>query len=398
MSDAATLPTRPVLALLGLLVACDPEPPPTEPDVPGPEPELIVTEVVTGLDRPLALTAPPGDARLFVAEQGGAIRIVREGAVVPTPFLDLSDRTLSGGERGLVGLAFHPAYADNGRFFVNYTDAEGTQRIVELRAGVDPDVADPASATDLLAIPQPFANHNGGHLVFGPDGMLYVGVGDGGGGGDPQGNGQDVSTLLGGLLRLDVATPGQVRIPPDNPFAGRPDEGRQELWAWGLRNPWRFSFDGDEGLLYVADVGQNAWEEVNVAEAGAAGLNYGWAITEGPACFGASTCDRGGLEEPVLSYANGVEGCSVIGGHVYRGTRMPELRGTYFYSDYCGGWLRSFRWVDGEATDPRQWPVGDLGRILSMGEDAAGELYLLAQDGGVYRLDPLPPTPGTARP
>jgi hypothetical protein len=369
------------------MVGCGSEPP-TEPDDPEPGTGLIVTEIASGLDRPLALTAPPGDGRLFVAEQGGVIRIVRDGAGGATPFLDLSDRTLSGGERGLVGLAFHPAYASNGRFFVNYTDAQGTQRIWEFRVSGDPDVADPDSGDELLAIPQPFANHNGGHLAFGPDGMLWVGVGDGGGSGDPLGHGQNVSTILGGLARLDVGTPGQAGIPPDNPFAGRPAEGREELWAWGLRNPWRFSFDRDEDVLYVADVGQNAWEEVNVARADAAGLNYGWSVTEGPACYAASTCDRTGLEEPVLAYANGVDGCSVIGGYVYRGSRMPTLRGTYFYSDYCGGWLRSFRWVGGEVSERTQWPVGDLGRILSMGEDAAGEVYLLSQDGRVYRVDP----------
>jgi hypothetical protein len=364
-----------------------------EPDGPDDEPDpefegLVLTAVATGLSQPLGLTAPPGDPRLFVVQQTGEIRIVRDDELVTIPFLDLSDRVRSQGERGLLGLAFHPDYADNGRFFVNYTDLGGTQRIVEFGVSGDPDVADPNSAAELLTIPQPFANHNGGHLAFGPDGMLYVGVGDGGSAGDPQGNGQNVATLLGSLLRLDVATPGQAGIPPDNPFAGRPDDGREELWAWGLRNPWRFSFDPVDGKLWIADVGQNRWEEVNVASADAAGLNYGWATTEGPSCYGASTCDRSDLVEPVLWYRTGDEGCSVIGGHVYRGSRIPALVGTYFYSDYCGGWLRSFRHVAGEVVGEAEWPVASVGRILAVGSDAAGELYLLSQDGGVYRLDP----------
>jgi glucose/arabinose dehydrogenase len=381
------------LALCALLAACGSDAGPAAPDGPEPEPEpeidgLALTTIVTGLERPLGLTAPPDDARLFVVEQTGAIRIVRDGTLVATPFLDLSDRVLAQGERGLLGLAFHPDYALNGRFFVNYTDQGGTQRIVEFGVGGDPDRADPLSGAELLAIPQPFGNHNGGHLAFGPDGMLYIGVGDGGGSGDPQGHGQNVTTLLGSLLRLDVSTPGQAAIPPDNPWAGRPDEGREELWAWGLRNPWRFSFDPEGGRLWIADVGQNRWEEVNVADANAPGLNYGWSITEGPACYGASTCDRTGLVDPVLSYATGTEGCSVIGGYVYRGARMPALEGTYFYSDYCGGWLRSFELSGGAAVGERDWQVASVGRVLALGRDAAGELYLLSQGGGVHRIDP----------
>jgi glucose/arabinose dehydrogenase len=381
--------------LLGLaLVGCDGNDSPTEPGDPPPEPppleeaDLVLTQVASGLDRPLDLTAPPGDPRLFVAEQTGAIRIIRDGGVEPTPFLDLGDRTQGQGERGLLGLAFHPDYEENGRFFVNFTDLEGTVRIVEFQVTGDPDLADPGSGMELLEIPQPFGNHNGGHLDFGPDGMLYVGTGDGGSGGDPQGHGQNVRTLLGGLLRLDVGTPGQAGIPPDNPFAGRPQDGAEELWAWGLRNPWRFSFDPEDGLLYIADVGQSRWEEINVASDDAAGLNYGWAIMEGPECFGASSCDQGGLEEPVLVYRTGVDGCAVVGGYVYRGSEMPSLRGTYFYSDHCSGWLRSFRFDGEEAVDETEWPVAGVGPVLSMGKDAAGELYLLSEGGGVYRLDP----------
>lgn len=380
-----------LLSVATLVAGCESDRAPTDPDPDPPPPGvdgLELTEVASGFDRPLDLTAPPGDDRLFVVEQTGRIRIVRDGEVLAEPFLDLSDRTQAQGERGLLGLAFHPDYAANGRFFVNYTDPGGTTRIEEYRVGAAPDVADAASGVELLSIAQPFGNHNGGGLAFGPDGMLYVGTGDGGSGGDPHGHGQNVETLLGGLLRLDVSVPGEARIPPDNPFAGRPDEGREELWAWGLRNPWRFSFDLAEGLLYVADVGQNRWEEVNVQAADAPGRNYGWAIMEGPECFGAATCDTVGLVEPVLAYRTGVEGCAVIGGHVYRGSRIPGLEGTYLYSDFCRGWLRSFRFEGGEALEPFEWPVRDVGAVLSMGEDAEGELYLLAQGGGVFRIDP----------
>lgn len=385
---------RRTLALLLVLTAACGSDAPTDPDPdppPDPPPDgegLVLAQVAQGLGRPVALEAPPDDDRLFVASQSGEIRIIRDGSVLPAPFLDLSDRTQAQGERGLLGLAFHPDYAANGRFFVNYTDLSGDTRIVEFRTSSDPDRADPDSGVELLAVTQPFGNHNGGHVAFGPDGMLYVGLGDGGSGGDPRGHGQNVETLLGSLLRLDVEIPGEARIPPDNPFAGRPAEGREELWAWGLRNPWRFSFDRQDGLLYIADVGQNTWEEVNVVAADTAGVNYGWAVMEGDECFEASTCDDTGLEAPAITYRLGAQVCAVVGGHVYRGSAMPELHGTYFYSDHCGGWLRSFRYEDGEVRDEVEWSVPDVGRVLSLGVDHAGELYLLTQNGVVYRIEP----------
>lgn len=378
--------------LAGLVAACGtttepPDPPPPPP--PGAA-DLALEPVAEGLDSPLHLTAPRGDPRLFVVEQPGRIRIVADGALLETPFLDLTSQVVSGGERGLLSVAFHPDYATNGRFFVNYTGAGGDTRVEEYQVSGDPAVADPASARLLLQIEQPFSNHNGGLLAFGPDDMLYVGTGDGGGAGDPGEHGQDTATLLGALLRLDVDGEEPYAVPPDNPLVG--EEGaRPELWAWGLRNPWRFAFDPPDGRLYIADVGQNRWEEVNAEPAEAAGLNYGWNVMEGEECFEADTCDTTGLTLPVLTYATGVEGCAIIGGHVYRGDALPDLQGLYFYSDFCSGWLRSFRLQNGEAVDRVEWEVGNVGMVRSMGEDAAGELYLLAADGTVYRLAPADP-------
>lgn len=349
---------------------------------------LAVEEVVAGLQSPVHLTAPPGDDRLFVLEQGGRIRVVRNGSLLPTPFLDLTDRVGSAGsEQGLLGLAFHPEYATTGHLFVNYTDLNGDTRVERYTVTADPDAADPASARSILQVEQPFSNHNGGLVVFGPDGMLYVGLGDGGGAGDPRANGQDPGTLLGSILRLDVDGDDPFAIPADNPFVEDPD-ARDEIWAWGLRNPWRFTFDESVGVLYIADVGQNAFEEVNAESADAGGLNYGWNVMEGAHCFDPpSGCDQTGLTPPVLEYENGPGGtCSVTGGFVYRGDRIPGIRGHYFYSDFCAGFLRSFRLEDGEAVDRREWEVGDLGQVTSFGVDAAGELYILSADGRVFRL------------
>jgi len=249
-------------------------------------------------------------------------------------------------------------------------------------------VADPASAVIRLTVAQPFENHNGGHVAFGPDGFLYMGIGDGGSGGDPQGNGQDPSDLLGSTLRLDVSAATGYTIPSSNPFVsvvGR----RGELWDLGLRNPWRFSFDRQTGDLYIADVGQSDREEVNVARqvnGGGKGLNYGWAITEGTTCYGGGSCDRTGLTDPVLEYTH-ASGCSITGGYVYRGSAIPQLAGTYFYSDYCSGWVRSFRFVNGVATGQTSWSALDTGRsVVSFGEDAAGELYVLTSNGTVSRI------------
>ena len=352
---------------------------------------VTLVPVVSGLEAPLHLTAPPGDGRLFVVEQPGRIRVVKGGQLLPRPFLDLTAKVGYGGERGLLGLAFHPGYAANGRFYVDYTDRNGDTRVERYTAAPAADTADPASAHQVLFVAQPYANHNGGDVLFGPDGMLYVGMGDGGSAGDPHGNGESLGTLLGKLLRLDVDHGDPYAVPGDNPFVARAG-ARGEIWAYGLRNPWRFSFDPTGGLVYVADVGQDHWEEVDVAPAGAAGLNYGWNRMEGTHCYGALTCDRQGLTLPAMEYSH-ADGCSIIGGFVYRGAAVPALAGRYLYSDYCSGWLRSFRYAGGAATESTSWRLASPGPVLSFGQDAAGEVYLLAANGTVYRLATAAPSP-----
>ena len=349
---------------------------------------LRLVEVASGLESPVHVAAPAGDARLFVVEQTGRIRVVENGALLPTPFLDLRSRVSSGGERGLLSVAFHPRYAENGFFFVDFTDTRGDTRVERFRVSADRNRADPASANLVLAVEQPYSNHNGGQIAFGPDGMLYIGMGDGGSGGDPHGHGQDTATLLGDLLRIDVDGGDPYAIPPGNPFAGAA-AGRDEIWATGLRNPWRFSFDRETGLLYVADVGQNAWEEINVAPAGEGGLNYGWNVMEASRCYRPG-CRTDGLTLPVLEYAHEGGACSVTGGHVYRGDAIPAIRGHYFYADYCAGWVRSFRHAVGQAADRRSWALGDVGSVTSFGEDGAGELYLTSTNGRVYRFAAAP--------
>jgi glucose/arabinose dehydrogenase len=334
---------------------------------------LRAVEVANGMSNPLYLTAPAGDDRLFVVEQVGRVRVIKNGVLLPQPFLDIAARVSSVGEQGLLSIAFHPRYATNGYVYASYTDLAGDTRIERYSVSpTNPDAADPASAQLILSVVQPFANHNGGLVVFGPDGMFYVGLGDGGSGGDPQNNGQSPATLLGKLLRLDVDGGPPYAIPAGNPFIGRAG-ARAEIWALGLRNPWRFAFDHVTGLLYVADVGQNQWEEVSVVAANRPAVNYGWRILEGSRCYAAPSCNQQGLEPPIVEYSHD-EGCSITGGTVYRGSLIPGIVGHYFYSDYCTGFLRSFRYENGRAMDQRSWDVGDLGSELSFGEEAAGEL------------------------
>ncbi|MCI0436987.1 MAG: PQQ-dependent sugar dehydrogenase [Gemmatimonadetes bacterium] len=367
------------------LLACADSPADDSEPGPGP-PALTATIVASGLSAPVHLAAPIGDARLFVVEQAGRIRIVRDAQLLQQPFLDITDIVGSGGERGLLSVAFHPAFVTNGLFFVNYTDRAGATRIERYRVSADPERADRGSAKLLLTIAQPFANHNGGLIAFGPDGNLWIGMGDGGSRDDPQGNGQNPATLLGAMLRINVDAGDPYAIPADNPFVSV-GGARPEIWAIGLRNPWRFAFDRSTGELYIADVGQEDWEEVNAAPVTAAGLNYGWNTMEGRHCFRTVTCNTAGLTLPVLEYGHG-EGCSITGGHVYRGAALPFLRGHFVYGDYCGGWVRSFRRTDSGVADAREWPLGSLGRILSFGEDVGGELYVMTDAGRVYRLDP----------
>jgi glucose/arabinose dehydrogenase len=350
---------------------------------------LEATLVADGLERPSFAIAPWGDPRLFVLDQPGRVWIVSDGTMDPDPFLDISDRVGSTGlEQGLLGMAFHPGYPDDPRVFLSFTDRDGDSRLVSYRVSPDPDRADPASGVDILAVPQPASNHNGGMILFGPDGYLYLGLGDGGGANDQFGHGQRSDTLLGSILRVDVDAASPYAVPPDNPFAG--EAGAAEVWAFGLRNPWRFDIDPVTGVMYVADVGQSTWEEVSVVPSGAVAANLGWSILEGDDCFVAAGCDTAGTLAPAVVYGRD-QGCSVTGGFVYRGAAIPELAGHYLYSDWCGGWLRSFDVVDGAAVDAADWSdgIGDLGRISSFGRDGFGELYLVATDGRLWRIDPV---------
>lgn len=348
---------------------------------------LRLEEVAGGLASPSGIVAPgDGSGRLFILEQPGRIRIVDDGNLVDAPFLDIVDRVTSeGNEQGLLGLAFHPRYAENGRFLINYTDRNGDTVISAWTVGQDSNRADAGSESVLLSVDQPAGNHNGGHLVFGPDGYLYVGLGDGGGGGDTYGNGQNGQTLLGAMLRLDVDGAQPYAIPQDNPFVDEPAV-RDEIWAIGLRNPWRYSFDRLTGDLYIADVGQNAYEEVNFQPAGSGGgENYGWPIMEGVHCFRGEGCETAGLVMPIWEYDHSA-GCSITGGHVYRGSRYPTLQGIYLVGDYCSGTIWGLaRGEDGN------WQSAVLAqtnaRLTSFGEDEAGELYLVDRSSGtLYHL------------
>lgn len=353
---------------------------------------LRAETVVGGLRSPTLVTnAGDGSGRLFVLEQAGRIRVVRDGRLVDTPFLDISGRISSGGERGLLGLAFHPGFPADPRFFVDYTDADGNTVVAAFTVPAgrpSSDVADPGSERVLLRVTQPYANHNGGGLAFGPDGMLYIGTGDGGSGGDPQGNGQRLDTLLGKLLRIDVdrATGGRAYgIPPDNPFAA--GGGEPEIWAYGLRNPWRYGFDRATGTLWIGDVGQGSYEEIDRTPAGTPPpIDYGWNVMEGSHCFApAEGCDRTGLTLPMAEYGHDA-GCAVTGGYVARAPTAGALAGVYVFGDYCSGRI----WGLAAAGPDRQEPVTLLesGRsISSFGEDEAGDvLFTDLARGEVVRL------------
>ena len=350
-------------------------------------PPLGLTTVVSGLSSPVHLTAPAGDARLFIVEQVGRIRVVKNGQLVATPFLDLTAKVNAGGERGLLSVAFDPAFATNGHLFVYYTNRSGDVTVERYTASAGADVASVATATPVITIPHPsFSNHNGGLVAFGPDGMLYLGTGDGGGGGDPNGNGQNLLSLLGKLLRLDVRTLPYT-IPASNPFMGQSSK-RGEIWAYGLRNPWRYAWgpatDAAPVRLYIADVGQNAVEEIDVVRADSAGVNYGWNVMEGTSCYEPSSgCATAGLLLPRTQYTH-ARGCSIIGGYVYRGP-IVALRGRYFYSDYCTGFVESIHAV-GDRFERVAYDTPNVGNVLGFGEDAAGELYVLSSAGTVYRV------------
>ena len=355
---------------------------------PTPVPELALRPVATGLDFPLFLTTPPRDARLFVVERYGRIRIVQDGQVRSEPFLDVSSLISTLGEQGLLGLAFDPGYAENGRFLISYSDVEGDLIVASYRVSADPDVADPSSGVVRLRVTHPKTTHYSGMLVFGPDGHLYVGVGDGGEPGDYSATGQDRSDLLGSILRIDVPGDAGYEVPADNPYVGSAGV-RPEIWSYGVRNPWRFSFDRATGDLYIGDVGEDSREELDVSAAdngGGKGLNFGWSVLEGLECAQDDGCDRDGFTDPVLDYPH-EDGCAITGGYVYRGSALEALAGTYFYSDFCNGWVRSVHVANGRVTQESSWPSLDTSaRVTSLGEDADGELYVLTADGTVSRI------------
>ncbi len=390
--------TTPTTALTAEPIAATPEPATAAPaDPPAPAATLPALDslalklipVAGGFNKPVYLThAGDGSGRHFVVEQAGRILILQNGALNPTPFLDMVSLVGSdANEQGLLSVAFHPDYPTTGFFFVNYTNKDGDTVIARYQVSGRPDLADPSSAKILLTIDQPYSNHNGGQLAFGPDGYLYIGMGDGGAAGDPHNNGQSLNALLGKILRIDVNTGDPYGVPQNNPFVDRSD-ARPEIWSYGWRNPWRFSFDRAGGDMYIADVGQNQYEEIDVEPAGApSGQNYGWRIMEGSHCYESNNCDPAGqgLVLPVAEYDHG-QGCSVTGGYVYHGAQFPALTGTYFYADYCSGLIWGLRrQANGDWSQAQLLSSGHT--ISSFGQDEAGEVYLLQhRTGEVFQL------------
>ena len=351
--------------------------------------KIRLETIISGLTNPLAIThAGDGSGRLFITEQGGRILIYDGSGLLPAPFLDISALLSTGGERGLLSVAFHPNYASNGHFYINYTNTGGDTVIARYSVSNDPNLADPASASTVMTIAQPYSNHNGGQLEFGPEGYLYIGMGDGGDAGDPNNYAQNPDSLLGKMLRIAVDGEIPYGVPPDNPFISD-KQVRDEIWALGLRNPWRFSFDRSTGDLFIGDVGQSSWEEIDYQPAGSSGgENYGWRLMEGNHCFNpGSNCNEGSLTLPVLEYSHDL-GCSVTGGYRYRGKDNPLLSGLYIYGDFCSGKIWGAK-PDGDGN----WSVEELLdtnlNISAFGEDENGELYVVhraAPGGSVYRI------------
>ena len=352
-----------------------------------PDPNLVSWHlVVAGLNSPVDVaSAGDGSNRLFILERAGVIRIIHEGTLFSDSFLDLRDRVgSSSSEQGLLGLAFHPAFSRNGFFYVNYTNQEGNTVIARFSGSDDPNRAEVTSENQLLFIGQPYPNHNGGVVVFGPDRYLYLGLGDGGSAGDPQGNGQSTETLLGKILRIDIDGGSPYAFPPDNPFVS--GGGKPEIWAYGLRNPWRISFDRFTGDLYIGDVGQDAWEEVDFLQSGSpGGANFGWNYCEGSYPYKGTPISRQGFVPPVFEYSHD-QGCSVTGGVVYRGSSLPEWQGVYLFGDYCSGKIWGLlRYSDGTWAQSEMFEIGE--NINSFGEDESGEVYLVTMSGNLYRLE-----------
>ncbi len=381
-SVVAADPSTTVVATTGQAPAdTTAEPIPPAADTTFPHLERLRYEEVATVQYPIHAEPHPGTDRMAIASKEGIVWLWDEAGVDPVPLLDITDRVLDRGEQGLLGLAFAPDYPESGRIFVHYTASNGDTVLAEYLE--ENGRADPGSETVLWRTAQPAANHNGGTILFGPEGYLYMGLGDGGGAGDRFGHGQNDRSPLGALLRFDVSEPGMAIPAAGNPFPAA------EVWSIGLRNPWRFTVDEPSGLIVIADVGQNLFEEVSVAPLEDAGLNYGWPITEGLHCFDPpSGCDASGLTMPVIEVPHtDSETCSITGGVVYRGSAIPELVGHYLFSDYCGGYLRSFP-IEGPFDEPRDWTeeVGNAGQVVAFGTDHAGEVHVLTASGSVLRL------------
>lgn len=362
--------------------------------------KVRTTLVTGGLSSPLYVTSPPNDHdRLFIVEQNtGRIRIFANGSILGTPFLDVGSISSSGGERGLLGLAFHQDYDNNGYFYINYTDNGGDTVVARYTVSANPDVADAASAMTVITATQPFSNHNGGHLAFSPiDGYLYIGLGDGGSGGDPGDRAQNGFNFKGKMLRIDVDSASPYAVPNDNPFVNN-GSFRDEIWAYGLRNPWRYSFDRESGDLWIADVGQDVIEEISYQPASSAGgENYGWRLMEGSNCFNPPVnCNNGTLVLPIQEYTHGGNPfrCSITGGYVYRGSAIPGAQGTYFYADFCSNQVWSMRFENGVVLDDVERTAeisGGVNNISSFGEDAAGEMYIVdgsSGNGQIWKIEP----------
>jgi glucose/arabinose dehydrogenase len=352
---------------------------------------LALQRIADGFDSPVYATSPPGDPRIFVVERAGVVKVVDpDGTIRSDPFLDLSDLidSASGVELGMLGLAFHPDFATNGRFFVHYTDLSTDSVVAEYSVSDDPNVADPDSAKQILLVDQVGFRHRGGMLTFGPDGYLYIGLGDGT---EPTVNPQNLETLQGSILRIDVDGGDPYAIPPDNPFVG--SDGLDEIWAYGFRNPWRFSIDPVDDRIYIGDVGEESWEEIDTVALADSGLDFGWPFMEGSHCYTDADCgSRTDLVRPVLEYPHEGDQCAVVGGFVYRGSAIPALQGHYFYADWCAGWVHSLLFDGADVTQTQDWTDSfgdDIGSIASFGLDGSGEILLVTTDTGV--LDRLVP-------
>ena len=373
------------LLLLALSQACSNSKSPAPPPGGGPPPTLTLSPVVSGLSNPVDLQFPDdGSGRMFIVQQAGSIRIATNGSLASSPFLDITSKVDFSGEKGLLGLAFHPQFPQSHLFYVHYDRVFGGLKqsvIAEYSVSAsDPNLADPNSERILLTVNQPFDNHKGGQIVFGPDGFLYIGFGDGGSGGDPLGNGQNLQTLLGKMLRIDVdhqSGGNQYAIPADNPFAG--GGGLPEIWAYGFRNPWRFSFDRVDARLFVGDVGQDKYEEIDIASKAG---NFGWNTMEGMHCFNpASGCNMSGLTLPIAEYDHS-QGEAVIGGYVYHGSAIANLAGAYILGDFISGTI----WELANGTWTRTKLIDSGKSVSSFGQDVAGELYVVDYNGSVLKV------------